>query len=286
VAQLLDYGSWVRTLGVEDLTTIFANYLSKYHPTHAGTSLEQTFCERFSVAEMPESLNETHKLTIVASELDDSTERIIKYLAEEFGIGINAVFFRFFRDDNREYLSRAWLIDPEVVEAKVEEKREKLPWNGEYYVSFGHRDDGTSRHWEDARRFNFVSAGGGDWYVRTLKLLEPGGRIWVNIPGVGYVGVGTIVDGPVNAADFTVVENGNQVPISSVTLKGNITTPGDNDAGTQEHLVRVNWIHTVPVKDAVREKGFFGNQNSAAKPRTSKWVHTVERLKSLFGVTS
>ena len=34
---------------------------------------------------MPESLNEAHELVLVAGELDDSSERIINYLAEEYG---------------------------------------------------------------------------------------------------------------------------------------------------------------------------------------------------------
>ena len=159
------------------------------------------------------------------------------------------------KDEDREYLSRAWLNAPGDVEAKVEEKRVKLPWNGEYYVSFGHHEDCRGRHWEDARKHGFVSAGGGEWYVRTLNVLEPGARIWVNIPGRGYVGVGTVAEGPVIVDDFRV------------------------------HLVRVDWLKTVPVAEAVREKGFFGNQNSAAKPRAKRWIHTVERLKTRFGIT-
>lgn len=285
VAQLLDYGSWVRNLNDDDIAGIFANYLAKYYPQHTDTTVEQAFSERFKVAEVPETLNESHKLVMVASELDDSTERIIKYLADEYGVAINAVFFRFFRDEDRDYLSRAWLIDPELVEAKVEEKREKLPWNGEYYVSFGHGDDGTSRHWDDARKYGFVSAGGGEWYVRTLKLLEPGGRVWINIPARGYVGVGTVVEGPTPANEFMVRDgNGKDVPITTVKLQGNLTQPPGQTNGVPEHLVRINWTNTVPVEEAVREKGFFGNQNSAAKPRTSKWVHTVERLKTLFKI--
>src|SRR5262249_50177288 len=51
----------------------------------------------------------------------------------------------------------------------------KLSWNGEFYVSFG-----GDREWEEARRYGFISAGGGAWYSQTLELLEPGGRIWVN----------------------------------------------------------------------------------------------------------
>jgi hypothetical protein len=31
--------------------------------------------------------------------------------------------------------------------------------------------------------------------------------------------------------------------------------------------------------------GFFGNQNTVARPKSSKWRHTVERLKQRFGVT-
>jgi len=285
VAQLLDYASWVRTLDEDDIEGIFDAYLTKYCPQRAGVSLEQAFCERFNVDQMPESLNESHELVIVASELDDSTERIITYLADEYGMAINAVFFRHFKDGDREYLTRAWLIAPEDVDTKVEEKRPKLAWNGEYYVSFGHKDDGSTRHWEDAQKYGFISAGGGEWYVRTLKLLEPGGRVWVNIPGRGYVGVGRVVAGPVVADEFLVSnEAGEEVPITAVPLKGNPARPADNTPGTEEHLVRVEWIKTVPVSEAIREKGFFGNQNSAAKPRSKRWIHTINRLKSHFQI--
>src|SRR5207253_2560856 len=119
VAQLLDYGSWVRSLQDDDIASIFDQYLKKYRPDTTGVSLDQAFCERFNVSEMPDALNSSHKLVVVASGLDDSTERIISYLADEYGVAINAVFFRFFRDGSAEYLSRAWLIDPGDVEAKV-----------------------------------------------------------------------------------------------------------------------------------------------------------------------
>ena len=284
VAQLLDYGSWVRDLEDDDIAGIFEDFLTRYHPEHAGTSLDVAFCERFSVEEMPDVLNESHELTVVASELDDSTERIINYLADEYGVAINAVFFRYFKDGDSEYLSRAWLIDPGAVEAKVEEHRKRLPWNGEFYVSFGHNPNG--RHWDDARKFNFISAGGGEWYVRTLKMLEPDARIWVNVPKHGYVGVARVIDGPVLASEFLVTdEAGNSLPITKAELAGNLASPDDNDPGTDESVVRVEWLKTVPLDQAVKEKGFFGNQNSAAKPRSKKWTHTIDRLKHHFGIT-
>lgn len=283
VAQLLDYGSWVRTLEDDDIAGIFERYLQKYVPEHAGTSLDEAFCDKFNTTEPPEALNDGHELVLVAGELDDSSERIIGYLADEYGVAINAVFFRFFRDGSNEYLSRAWLIDPGEVDAKVEEKREKGQWNGEFYVSFGH---GRTRDWEDARKYGFVSAGGGPWYTRTLSILEPGARIWVNIPGSGYAGVGVVEEAAVPLQDFQVEgPDGKKTPITSQPL--NATYHRDEaaeDATKTEHLVRVKWLKTLPLAEAVREKGFFGNQNSAAKPRAKSWQHTIERLEQRFGV--
>lgn len=282
VAQLLDYGCWVRGLEDADIAGIFDTYLKKCNPDHRGTSLDQNFCEKFGVKEMPETINQSHELLVVASELDDSTERIINYLAEEYGVAINAVFFRFFKNGSQEYLSRAWMIDPGQAETIIIENRVKLPWNGEFYVSFG----GTYRDWEEAQQYGFISAGGGSWYSRTLNVLEPGGRIWVNIPGgAGYVGVGIVLENPIPIDDFQVDDGkGNMVPIISLPLKISQSTTYKQDAQKAEHMVRVKWIKTVPIDDAIKEKGFFGNQNSAAKPRDKKWVYTIERLKTRFGI--
>tara|TARA_R110002111_G_scaffold240432_1_gene302103 strand:- start:6631 stop:7737 length:1107 start_codon:yes stop_codon:yes gene_type:complete len=283
VAQLLDYGSWVRTQEDHEIADLFESYLKKYEPCHAGTSLDDAFCAKFGVKSMPESLNDSHELVLVAGELDDSSERIIGYLADEYGVAINAVFFRFFRDGDNEYLSRAWLIDPGEVDAKVEEKREKGQWNGEYYVSYGH---GLGRDWEDAQKYGFISAGGGAWYSRTLSILEPGARIWVNIPGSGYAGVGIVEDVAVPFGEFKVEDaDGNRVPFSSLPLSASYHKKEEAADPTKvERFVRVKWLKTVPVSEAFREKGFFGNQNSAAKPRAKSWQYTVERLKQRFGV--
>ncbi|QDT34017.1 endonuclease NucS domain-containing protein [Thalassoglobus polymorphus] len=281
VAQVLDYGSWVRHLEDDDIASIFDAYTHKYYPNEGTTSLDEAFCKYFSTEEMPEALNEVHELVVVAAELDDSTERIINYLTD-FGVAVNAVFFRFFKDGDSEYISRAWLIEPDQVEAKVVEKREKLPWNGEYYVSFG---GAQNRDWDEACKYGFVSAGGGSWYTKSLGMLSEDARIWVNIPGEGYVGVGRVVQEAAPIDGFLVDDGeGNKVPITGLALKISQSTTAIQDPEKAEHLVGVEWIKTVPVSNAIREKGFFGNQNSAAKPRSKKWPHTVERLKARLGV--
>lgn len=86
--------------------------------------------------------------------------------------------------------------------------------------------------------------------------------------------------------DFLVDDgNGKQVPITQLPLKAANHTTKAQDPEKAEHMVRVEWIKTVPTAEAIREKGFFGNQNSAAKPRAKRWVHTVQRLKTHFGVS-
>jgi hypothetical protein len=279
IAQLLDYGSWVRDLKDEDIAAIFDTYMKKYLPKSSVVSLDETFCKRFGVNEMPEALNENHELVVVASELDDSTERIVNYLADEYGAAINAVYFRFFKDGDREYLSRVWLIDPGEAEALAVEKRGDEPWNGEYYVSYGEYKD---RRWEDGCQYGYIAAGGGSWYSRTLDILEVGGRIWVNVPGSGYVGVGRVIEKAKPITEFTLPDgSGKPVPIKQLLPH----TPEVNKPEDQlEYYVRVDWIKTVSLKDAVKEKGFFGNQNSAARPKTKKWTHTVERLKKRWGI--
>jgi hypothetical protein len=115
-AQILDYGSWVQDLSGDDIIYIADEYLDDKGP------LEEAFSEAFG-EDLPDVLNEQHKMLIVASGLDPSSERIIRYLSDAYGVGINAVTFNYFRDeDEREYLARAFVVEPERVEYKVQIK--------------------------------------------------------------------------------------------------------------------------------------------------------------------
>jgi len=261
VAQTLDYGSWIETLTHEDVLAIFENY-------QPGVAFEEAFSERFGVSP-PEELNTEHSLTVVASEVDPATARIVEYLAR-FDVPLNVLFFRYFVDDDREYLARTWLVDDIRVGSgegskKASGKRE--PWNGhDWYVSFG--EESTTRSWDDARKYGFVSAGGGVWYSRTLRSLPIGARVFTCIPGsgLGYVGVGTVTGEAVRFDDAVLTVNGVDTKMADMQLAG--TYRHDNDAeDNDEYIVPVEWITAVDRADAVWEKGFFANQNSACKLR-------------------
>jgi hypothetical protein len=109
VAQVLDYGSWVRDLSNDRITALADVYLG-------GGKLEEEFSRRFRT-ELPETLNEDHRLLIVGSSIDSSSERIVRYLSGSHGVNINVATFQYFRrDDGSELLARIFLIEPEEVE--------------------------------------------------------------------------------------------------------------------------------------------------------------------------
>jgi hypothetical protein len=73
------------------------------------------------------------------------------------------------------------------------------------------------------------------------------------------------------------------VPGLKITRK---SLPVANNPEKGEYLARVKWFKTVDEAHAIKERGFFGNQNTVAKPRADSRRHTVERLKAGFGITA
>lgn len=286
ITQAIDYASWIKTLDSAKIADIYKKYGKSINKAYE--SLNEALENKFNKSFGEDEINNAHQIVVVASELDLSTERIIKYL-NDYEIPINTVFFNVFRDGEIRYLSRAWLIDPAETQehANLAKAGDTEPWNGEYYVSFGHN---MGRHWEDARKYGFISAGGGRWYSKTLNQLSKGDRIWANIPQIGYVGVGIVEESAVMAKDYMVKTENGEVPITGAPLKLDEQTKKDyliryaDDEEKAEYFVKIKWLRSFPVKQAVSELGFFGNQNSVCKPRSSKWLFTVDTLKKKWDI--
>ncbi|MGP5726126.1 hypothetical protein ACTXOR_10095, partial [Arthrobacter rhombi] len=160
--------------------------------------------------------------------------------------------------------------------AAAKGKSTKASWNGrDWYVSFG--DEG-SREWSDAERYGFISAGGGEWYSRTLKGLPVGAQVFVHMPQRGYVGVG-IVEAPAMEAETAHLEVGGETQsFRSLELKGTYIHPVREDGSdNSEYIVPVRWLATVPREQAFWRSGLFANQNSACKLRNQFTIEEVGR---------
>jgi len=278
VAQTIDYASWIANLSDSDIVDIYLNFAKTYQLKHQ--TLDEAFAAKFRTSLSDITINGSHQMVVVATSLDASTERIINYLNEYAQISINALFFAAFEDNGQQYLSRAWMIDPDENQERAVTKGKKEPWNGEFYVSFG--DD---RPWELARKLGFIAGGGANWYSKTLSMLSEGDRVWVNIPKTGYVGVGIVTGERERADQFEFDTPDGPLALQQMEDTGSYShLDGEADDETAEYLVPVRWLNTVSKDRAFSEVGLFGNQNTVCKPTTPKWSHTTNRLKQAWHI--
>jgi hypothetical protein len=264
VAQVLDYASWVRTLTTPEVY--------ERAEKHLNSRLATAFRERFDET-IPERLNASHSMLIVASELDPASRRIVEYLSEEHGISINTVFFNVFESDGQQWLTTDFLLEQEEVEERSERKV-RPPWSGYYFVNVGHNEH---RSWNDMRRYGFVSAGGGDFYTKRLKQLSVGDEVFAYDKGNGYVGYGVVTREVVPASEFVTPDG----PLFDQPLdEPRMKRPGQSPENA-EHAVGIDWKKTVELANAKRFKGAFANQNIVCKLRDQA---TVDFLIDEFGV--
>ncbi len=122
-------------------------------------------------------------------------------------------------------------------------------------------------------RHGFISAGGGRWYSRTLRMLEPGHRVWAHIPKVGYVGVGSVLASVVPVGDSGLLDLDLEAPAMDRAF---------DDPERCEYVVRVRWEVAFAREDAFWIPGLYANENSVTKLR-DEW--TLARLEEAFGVS-
>jgi hypothetical protein len=119
VAQILDYASWVEGLGATKIEEIADSYLN-------NGPLETAFKSKFQI-DLPEVLNERHRMYVVASEIDASSERIVRYLSEYHNVDINIATFSFFRTEDRELVGKSFLLDETEVENRAKSRSKRKP---------------------------------------------------------------------------------------------------------------------------------------------------------------
>ncbi len=272
-AQVLDYGSWVASLSRDEVVDLFMQ-------RNPSIEFDQGFADIFGEAP-PEDLNTEQVFTIVATSLDPATERIVRFLSESYDVPINAVFFHHFQDGEVGYLARTWLVDNEQQGVPSPKKRRsREAWNGrDWGVTFG--TNNYARSWDDAVKYGFVSAGGGRWYSQTLRNLPLGARIFVNVPGAGYVGIGEVVGAAQRFDSATVMLDGQDTLLSALPLAADYRRDGDTSDDMAEWVVPVQWEATRPQTDAFWVKGMRANQNSAFRMYQQ---FTIDQVTAAFGV--
>ena len=276
VAQTLDYGSWARDLTLTDI-------LELYSDRHS-TTFDEAFAQRYGQP-VPDVFNSDQQLTIVASELDPASDRIVQYLVEDFGVPINAVFFRHFRDGEHDYLARSWLLSPEeaaTARGRSGRGSKVRPWNQrDFYVILGNTSD--LERWELARSKGLLNAGGGSWYWKPLRNLRPGHRVFAYVGGAGYVGVGRVTGEATPAREAKVeVDGSQQLLLEQPDLPPEFAARARlDDPEATEYVVPVRWVEDRPVSQAVTRPGLFSSQVTVCKLRDHRTIEVLEEAFDL-----
>ena len=160
---------------------------------------------------------------------------------------------------------------------------EKIEWNGEYYANFfeakGEGPGGQKlRSWDDARKYGFLSAGGARRYWHPLLRLTPGDRVWVKMPGCGFIGCCIVNASAVPAASVKI----SGTPFFSLPLSGEYCRSRDDE--DSEYVVLLEWIKAVPADETVSWNGRYGKQHTVCRPRQASWPDTIDRLMELWGI--
>lgn len=265
VAQILDYASWVCRLSTSDVHELTVAKM--------GQQLAEIYRKKFDKS-LPETLNATHQMIVVASEVDEATKRIIEYLSEQHNVGINASFFNVFERDGQEWLTTDALLEQDEVTDRAT-KKTRGPWTGYYYVTAGTEEQ---RPWEDMRKYGFITASGGKWYADGLSRLSIGDKVFYYQVNNGYLGYGVVTAERKPAEEFALPDG---KIITQILPKPYLLEHRD-DPDRRAYVVGVDWKKTFDRTNAKSFQGIFANQNTACKLYSQE---TVDFLTKAFGVS-
>jgi hypothetical protein len=205
----------------------------------------------------------------VASELDDSSERIVQYLSARHSLNINVVFFTCFNQGKKEFIGRAWLIDPEEVEQRSETRR-STSWSGYWFANIG---EGEHRNWDDCVKYGFLAAGWRPW-TEQLARLPLGSKVFAYLKGIGYVGLGEVTHEACPAKDF--IPQGHRKSLLEFELSADMGH-NKNDPSKCEWVVGVKWLKTFDRDNAKRFPGAFANALIVCKLRDQRTLDFLRR---------
>lgn len=287
--QAVRYAAMVSTVTLDQAAQAFARFRSMTGEATSVDVARDRIVEHIDADQPEEEFGRDVRIVLISEDFSLEVTSTIMWLSVK-GVDITAIRLAVHKLEDRILLDFLQVIPFKGAEdyqvrvrnkeqAEQELRRNKVAWNGEWYVAYG------GRPWDEARRYNFVSAGGqspsGRLYSRGLFRLPVGSRIWVHAPGTGYLGVAEVAAPPVPLVDFEVSVDGTRSRYVDVTEHDSWWGPEHGDA--TEYFVAVRWLDSIPSEsDAFNEVGLFGNQNIVVQPQDPKWVHTVERLKQRF----
>jgi len=117
LVQAIDYASDIATWGVDRIGEVCAK--------HTGKSLEDQVSEVFPEIDLESlNINETQRILLVGFSIGSALERMIGWLSESYGVGINAIILHYIRTAaGDELLAQTAIISEEVEQERTKRKK-------------------------------------------------------------------------------------------------------------------------------------------------------------------
>lgn len=125
LTQAIDYTSDVASWDFDKLSEECARYRNQ--------SLEAYINENFEDVDLEDiSVNQTQRILLVGTYIEESLQRMIEWLSSNYGVSINAVIFKYIRTKRGEEFIATTVIIPEEVAEEITQKRKgKIPMSDE-----------------------------------------------------------------------------------------------------------------------------------------------------------
>ncbi len=117
LSQAIDYASDVASWDVDKISEVCAKY--------TGSGLEDYLNEKFEDIDLEDLLiNKTQRILLVGFSIEESLQRMIEWLSNNYGVSINAVILKYVKTKSGDELIARTVIIPEEVEKERIRKRQ------------------------------------------------------------------------------------------------------------------------------------------------------------------
>lgn len=120
IAQALDY--------VSDVSSWDLDRVSDECSKFSGLPLEDYLNENFEEIDLEDlKVNENQRLLLVGFSIDEPLERMIEWLSNNFGVGLNAIILKYIQTrSGDEFIARTMIIPEDVQKERIRKKGNKI----------------------------------------------------------------------------------------------------------------------------------------------------------------
>ena len=117
LAQAIDYASDVASWEIDRINEICMKY--------TGSGLEDYLNEKFENIDLEDLvINETQRILIVGFSIEESLQRMIEWLSNNYGVSINAVILKYIKTKSGDELIARTVVIPEEIEKQRIRRRQ------------------------------------------------------------------------------------------------------------------------------------------------------------------